>query len=109
MFSSKLKKQKAIDAYESLSELLQGAYFSKAMEILAALENVEAETGSAAVGGFFGKFHSLFNTLEDINPAFSARMTRFTVCRKSWREKYRNRTFSRTVFCANCVAIRNGA
>ena len=68
MFSSKLKKQKAIDAYESLSELLQGAYFSKAMEILAALENVEAETGSAAWADFSENSIRFFNTLEDINP-----------------------------------------
>lgn len=68
MFSSKLKKQKAIDAYESLSELLQGAYFSKATEILAALENVEAETGSAAWADFSENSIRFFNTLEDINP-----------------------------------------
>ena len=51
-----------------MSELLQGAYFSKATEILAALENVEAETGSAAWADFSENSIRFFNTLEDINP-----------------------------------------
>ena len=106
MFSSKLKKQKAIDAYESLSELLQGAYFSRYSRRLKMLRRKQV----LRRGRIFRKIPFAFSTRWRISiRAFSARMTRFTVCRKSWREKYRNRAFSRTVFCANCVAIRNGA
>lgn len=68
LFSSKQKKQRAISAYDTLTDLLQGAYFSRARENLDALERVKATTGSEAWADFSENSIRFFNTLEDINP-----------------------------------------
>jgi len=68
LFSSKQKKQKAVSAYETLTDLLQGTYFSRARENLDALERINATTGSEAWSDFSENSIRFFNTLEDINP-----------------------------------------
>lgn len=67
LFSSKQKKQKAISAYNTLTDLLQGAYFSRARENLDALELVNATSGLEAWRDFSENSVRFFNTLEDIN------------------------------------------
>lgn len=68
LFSSKQKKQKAVTAYDTLTDLLQGTYFSRARENLDALERINATTGSEAWSDFSENSIRFFNTLEDINP-----------------------------------------
>ena len=68
LFSSKQKKQKAISAYDTLTDLLQGTYFSRARVNLDALERINATTGSETWSDFSENSIRFFNTLEDINP-----------------------------------------
>lgn len=68
LFSSKQKKQKAITAYNTLTDLMQGTYFSQARKSLDALERINATTGFEAWSDFSENSIRFFNTLEDINP-----------------------------------------
>lgn len=68
LFSPKQKKQKAINAYDTLSSLLQGEYFRNAQEHLEALEQISTTSGSEAWSDFSKNSIRFFNILEDINP-----------------------------------------
>lgn len=68
LFSSKTKKQKAIDAYNVLIALLDGSYGREADAHGAAAEAIDSTSNTEAWQGFSTNSVRFFNDLEDINP-----------------------------------------
>lgn len=68
IFSSKAKKQKAIDAFNVLNELINGDYGRKANEQIIVLDGIERCQNSEAWEDFKENPIHFFNDLEDIDP-----------------------------------------
>lgn len=69
LFSSKVKKQKAIEAFEMLSALQGGDYGSQAEALFAELDAIERSRGSDAWQAFSENPIRFTNDLEDIDPS----------------------------------------
>ena len=67
-FTSKLKKQKAQDAYDLLSNLLVNEYGRDAQATLYGLDSVSNVSGSSAWDDFSENSIRFFNILEDVRP-----------------------------------------
>lgn len=67
-FASGKKKKRAMEAYETLRELLNGPYGQKARGHLEELFAIGAGSGEAAWKDFSSNSIRFFNILEDINP-----------------------------------------
>lgn len=67
-FTSKLKKKKALKAYDLLRSLLDGEYGQNVQKILYEKENVERITDSNAWNDFTANPISFFNVLENVCP-----------------------------------------
>lgn len=69
LFSSKVKKQKAVEAFEMLSALQGGDYGSQAEALFAELDAIERSRGSDAWQAFSENPIRFTNDLEDIDPS----------------------------------------
>lgn len=67
-FTSKIKKQKAQEAYNLLGSLLYNAYGQEVKETLYALDSIPAVSGSSAWEDFSENSIRFFNVLEDVCP-----------------------------------------
>ncbi|MFI3236623.1 MAG: DEAD/DEAH box helicase [Lachnospiraceae bacterium] len=68
IFTSKQKKQKAIDAYNLLGELLVSEYSENAHQTIEALDMISKSEGKDDWQRFADNSISFFNILEDVNP-----------------------------------------
>lgn len=68
LFSSKAKKQKAIDAFNLLVALLEGNYGHEAEKQISIAENIDRSINNEAWQDFSVNSVRFFNDLEDINP-----------------------------------------
>lgn len=67
-FASGAKKKRAVDAYQTLSDLLNGSYKQEAQKHLDELYSIRAISGDVAWQDFSANSIEYFNTLEAINP-----------------------------------------
>lgn len=67
-FTSKIKKQKAQEAYNLLSNLLSNAYGQEVQATLYALDSIHTVSGSSAWEDFSENSIFFFNVLEDVCP-----------------------------------------
>lgn len=67
-FTSKIKKQKAQDAYNLLSDLLSNAYGQEVQATLYELDSIHTVSGSSAWEDFSENSIRFFNVLEDVYP-----------------------------------------
>ena len=68
LFSSKVKKQKAADAFATLESLVNGSYGQEAASQISASEEIDRSSNSEAWQDFTTNPVRFFNELEDINP-----------------------------------------
>lgn len=67
-FASGAKKKRAIEAYETLTSLLNGTYGQEARAHLHNLDLIRFSSGDSAWQDFSSNSIRFFNTLEDLNP-----------------------------------------
>lgn len=67
-FTSSANKQKAVDAYNTLSRLLESEYSKEAQSAIESLDAVNRSTGTEDWQNFSENPISFFNVLEDVNP-----------------------------------------
>lgn len=67
-FTSGVKKKRAIEAYETLTSLLNGTYGQEARAHLHSLDSIRYTSGDSAWQDFSSNSIRFFNTLEDLNP-----------------------------------------
>lgn len=67
-FTSGAKKKRAIEAYETLTSLLNGTYGQEARAHLHSLDSIRYTSGDSAWQDFSSNSIRFFNTLEDLNP-----------------------------------------
>ena len=68
LFSSKAKKQKAMESFTLLTELQVGSYWNEAESLLSEVEAVQNCSGDDAWRDFTANSVHFFNILEEINP-----------------------------------------